>query len=93
MDPQNSGLDCIPYHDLDCHDRVFNLHRRSLLQHVVVCRDLFPMLLLGFCRDRVSLVMTIFFSLAYSFCCDRVSSIETNLFVAPLKSVLQSLLF
>ena len=54
-----------------CHDRVFNLHRRSQLQHEVVYCDLFPMLLLGFHRERVSMVPKVFFSSAYSFCRDR----------------------
>ena len=48
-----------------CHDRVFNLHRRSLLQHAVVYCDLFPMLILGFRRGRVSMVAKVLFSSAY----------------------------
>ena len=52
------------------HDRVFDLHHRFLLQHAVIFRDLFPVLLLRFRRDRVSLVTTVFFSSAYSFCRD-----------------------
>ena len=41
------------------------------MQHTVVCRDLSPVLLLGFSCDKVSLVATIFFSSEYSFCRDR----------------------
>ena len=41
------------------------------MQHAVVCRDLLPVLLLGFNRNKVSLVTTVFFSSAYSFCRDR----------------------
>ena len=62
MDPQNSSPDCILCHDL------------KMLQHAVVCHDLLPGLLLGFSRDKVSLVATIFFSSEYSFyklCRDR----------------------
>ena len=51
------------------------------MQHVVVCHDLLPMLLLGFSHDKVSLVAIVFFSSAYSFYCDRVSSIATILCV------------
>ena len=40
------------------------------MQHLVVCRDLLPVLLLGFSRYKVSLVATIFFSSTYSFCRD-----------------------
>ena len=64
MDPQNSGPDCILYRDLE----VFNLHRKSLLQHAVVCRDLFPMLLLGFRRDSI-LFFSIFIMSRLSFLC------------------------
>ena len=55
-----------------------------MLQHAVVCHDLFLVLLLRFHRDRVSLVGTKFYSLAYSFCRDRVSSITTDLFFGSL---------
>ena len=64
-------------------DRVFNLHRRSLLQHAVVYRDLFPVLLLGFRSDRVSLVATVFFSSAYSFYRDKGNSVATDPSLAP----------
>ena len=66
-----------------CRNRVFNLHRKSLLQPEVFCHDLFPVLLLRFYRDRVSLVTTVFFSSAYSFCCDKVSFVGTDLSLAP----------
>ena len=36
-----------------CCDRVLNLYRRSLLQHVVVCRDLLLVILLGFSRYNI----------------------------------------
>ena len=65
-----------------CHDRVFSLHRRSLLQHVVFCRDLFPVLLLGFRCDRVSLVVAVFFSSAYSFCRDRSFFVSLTIYLA-----------
>ena len=61
----------------------FNLYRKCLLQHAVVYRDLFPVLLLGFRRDRVSLVVIVFFSPAYSFYCDRVSFVVTDLSLSP----------
>ena len=61
----------------------FSLYCRSLLQHVVVCRDLFLMLLLGFRRDRVPLDVTVLFSSAYSFYRDKVSSIVTDLSLSP----------
>ena len=54
MDPQNSSPDCILCRDLEvCCHRVFNLHRRSLLQHAIVYRNLFLMLLLRLCSDRI----------------------------------------
>ena len=65
------------------HDGLFNLRRRSLLYHAVVCRDLFSVLLLGFFRDGVSLVATVFFSSVYSFCSDIVSFVATDLSSAP----------
>ena len=84
MDPQNSDPDCILCRNLEvCRDRVFNLHHRYLLKHAVVCRDLFPVLLFGYRFDRVSLVMTVFFSSAYSFCRDRVFSVATDISLSP----------
>ena len=53
------------------------------MKHAIVYHDLFPVLLLGFRRDRVSLVVTIFFFSAYSFGRDRVSSVATNLSLDP----------
>ena len=73
-----------------CSDRVFNLHRRSLLQHAVVCHDLFPMLLLAFRHDRVSLVARIFFSSAYSLCHDK--SFFGSLTICLAKSVVLTVL-
>ena len=64
-----------------------------LLQHAVVYRDLLPMLLLGFSRDKVSLVATVFFSLAYSFYRDRVSFVATNISLALQQSTFQGLSF
>ena len=84
MDPQNSCPDCILFAMWKfCHDRVFNLHHKSLLQHAVFYRNLFPMLLLGIRRDRVSLVVTVFFSSVYSFCHDIQKSIATYLSLSP----------
>ena len=66
-------------------DRVFNLHRRFLLQHAVVYHDLFPMLLLRFHRDRVSLVAIVvcrdlFHVLFPGFRRDRFSLVVTVFF-------------
>ena len=62
----------------------FSLYRRSLLQHAVVCRNLFPMLLLGFHHDRVSLVVLVFFYSAYSFCRDRYFFISLTICLAKV---------
>ena len=64
--------------------KFFILYHRSLLHHAVVCRDLFLVLLLGFHRDRVSLVMTVFFSSAYSFCRDRSFFVSLTIYLAEV---------
>ena len=61
----------------------FSLYHRSLLQHAIVFHNLFLVLLLGFRRDRVSLVVIVFFFSAYSFYRDRVSSVTTDLSLSP----------
>ena len=83
MDPQNSSLDCILCRDLEVLSQQSFQSSSQVL--VATCNHLsrLPVLLLGFRRDRVSLVVTVFFSSVYSFCRNRVSSTVTDLSLAP----------
>ena len=82
MDPQNSGPDRI----LCCNLEVFMIEFSifvaglccSMQSSVATC---FYVLLLRFLRDRVSLVVTVFFSSAYSFCHDNLMCGSLNSYV------------